>query len=142
VPPEDCGGPATFVELEASLNLALWEKKQRLIEIMTQILPDIMDGKGRSTVEPHRNELGKLLEHLKEAEFDPSWLPGSSAWFAAIFSHIRRLVDRYDASLPGLVKLRFLPSARVKFVFLSVYPDQFPDAAENYCRTPYTLSTL
>jgi hypothetical protein len=70
VPPEDCGGPATFVELEASLNLALWEKKQRLIEIMTQILPDIMDGKGRSTVEPYRNELGKLLEHLKEAEFD------------------------------------------------------------------------
>ncbi len=70
VPPEDCGGPAAFIELEASINLALWEKKRRLIEIMTQILPAIMDGKGRSTVEPYRNELQKLLDQLKEAEFD------------------------------------------------------------------------
>lgn len=37
---------------------------------MTQILPGIMDGKGRSTVEPYRNEMGKVLEQLKEAEFD------------------------------------------------------------------------
>jgi len=93
IPPEDCGGPAAFVELEVSLNLALWEKKRRLIEIMSQVLPDIMDGKGRSTVEPYRNELEKLLEQLKEAEFDrhkvntrlkqyadkaPAWLEGFS----------------------------------------------------------------
>jgi len=70
IPPEDCGGPAAFVELEVSLNLALWEKKRRMIEIMSQILPDIMDGKGRGGVEPYRNELRKLLEQLKEAEFD------------------------------------------------------------------------
>lgn len=70
VPPEDCGGPAAFVELEGSLKAALWEKQRRMIEIMSQILPDIMDGKGRSGVEPFREELAKLLEQIKEAEFD------------------------------------------------------------------------
>jgi hypothetical protein len=69
-PPEGCGGPEVFLEMETDLKLALWEKKRHLIELMTQILPSIMAGQGRTLVEPHRAELQELLDQLKAAEFD------------------------------------------------------------------------
>jgi hypothetical protein len=92
VPPEECGGPAAFTEIEVKLELAVWEKKWRLMELMTQILPPLLEGESRAeVVEPHRAELEQLLAELKAAEFnreaintrlkqyvedDPAWLEG------------------------------------------------------------------
>jgi len=42
-PPEDCGGPQRFMEQEVKMELALWDKKFRLAEIMSALLPTIYD---------------------------------------------------------------------------------------------------
>lgn len=88
VPPEDCGGPAAFVQIETELKLALWEKERRFLELMSQILPSVMAGEGRKLVEPHRAELEELLHQLKAARFDrqalnlrlQQYLTGDPAW--------------------------------------------------------------
>jgi hypothetical protein len=91
VPPEDCGGPPGFLEIEVALKLALWERKRRFLSLMAKLLPEIDQGQGRASLDKHRAELTCLLNQLKAAEFDrqavnqrlqlyikgdPEWLEG------------------------------------------------------------------
>ena len=71
-PPEDCGGPQRFMEQEVKMELALWDKKFRLAEIMSALLPTIYDETAsiRSAVDPVRVELTAILQDLEEATFN------------------------------------------------------------------------
>ncbi len=73
-PPEDCGGPERFMEQEVKLELALWDKKFRLAEIMAALLPSIIDETAsiRAAVDPVRVELRAILQELEEAKFNRS----------------------------------------------------------------------
>lgn len=72
VPPEDSGGPDQFMEQEVKRELALWDKKLRLIEIMAALLPAIADEQSdiRATLELQRAELAILFQALNEATFN------------------------------------------------------------------------
>ena len=70
-PPEDCGGPQRFMEQEVKMELALWDKKFRLAEIMSALLPTIYDETAsiKAAVDPVRVELTAILQEIDEAEF-------------------------------------------------------------------------
>lgn len=70
-PPEDYGGPERFMEQEVKSELALWDKKFRLAEIMADILPSLMEETAniKATVDQHRSELKEILRELEEAKF-------------------------------------------------------------------------
>ncbi|OJV91572.1 MAG: hypothetical protein BGO39_20550 [Chloroflexi bacterium 54-19] len=71
-PPEDCGGPERFMEQEVKMELALWDKKFRLAEIMSALLPTIYDETTsiQAAVDPVRVELTAILQDLEEAKFN------------------------------------------------------------------------
>lgn len=71
-PHEDCGGPERFMEQEVKMELALWDKKFRLAEIMSALLPTIYDETAsiRAAVDPVRVELTAILQDLEEAKFN------------------------------------------------------------------------
>lgn len=71
-PHEDCGGPQRFMEQEVKMELALWDKKFRLAEIMSALLPSIIDETAsiRAAVDPVRVELTAILQELEAARFN------------------------------------------------------------------------
>ncbi len=70
VPPEDCGGPTGFMEMEVSLKLAIWDKKVRLTQIMAEFITGLEKDKGLAIITKYRPEIKKLLAEIKEEEFD------------------------------------------------------------------------
>ena len=60
------------MEQEVKMELALWDKKFRLAEIMSALLPTIYDETAsiRSAVDPVRVELTDILQDLEEAIFN------------------------------------------------------------------------
>ncbi len=62
------------MENEVKMELALWDKKFRLAEIMSALLPTIFDETAsiQAAVDPHRAELGAILQELEEAKFNQS----------------------------------------------------------------------
>lgn len=56
------------------MELTLWDKKIRLAEIMSALLPTIYDETAsiRAAVDPVRVELAAILQDLEEAEFSGS----------------------------------------------------------------------
>ena len=70
VPPENCGGPIGFMEIEVSLKLAIRDKKIRLAQIMAKFIKGLDEEKGLAIINKYRPEIKKLLAEIKEAEFD------------------------------------------------------------------------
>lgn len=54
------------------MELALWDKKFRLAEIMADILPSLIDetASTKAAVDQHRAELKEILRELEEAKFN------------------------------------------------------------------------
>ncbi len=71
-PDEDCGGPQRFMEQEVKQELALWDKKFRLADIMSNLMPTLIDETAsiRAAVEPYRAELTSILQEIEEAKFN------------------------------------------------------------------------
>ncbi len=70
VPPEDCGGPTGFMEIEVSLKLAIWDKKVRLTQMMAEIIKGLEKDNGLAIITKYRPQIKQLLAEIKEAEFD------------------------------------------------------------------------
>jgi hypothetical protein len=70
VPPEDCGGPAGFMEIEVSLKLAIWDKKHRLTQFLAKFIKGLEQENGLALINKYRTEIKKLFAEIKEAEFD------------------------------------------------------------------------
>lgn len=66
-PHEDCGGHVRFMEQEVKMELALWDKKFRLAEIMSTLLPSIIHETAsiRAAVALVRVELTAILQELE-----------------------------------------------------------------------------
>ena len=62
------------MEQEVKMELALWDKKVRLAQIMSTLLPTISDETAsiRFAVDPVRVELTAILQELEEATFKRS----------------------------------------------------------------------
>jgi len=60
------------MEQEVKMELALWDKKFRLAEIMSTLLPSIIDETAsiRAAVAPVRVELTAILQKLEAAKFN------------------------------------------------------------------------
>jgi hypothetical protein len=60
------------MENEVNMELALWDKKFRLADIMSNLMPTLIDETAsiRMAVEPYRAELNSILQDIEEAKFN------------------------------------------------------------------------